>query len=178
MKKIILTIERMSYYVLQLQDGFIRPAKRGRHAIARHPQDSDYYRCVEDYFETFIQIYDEQFSQQYGFWRPYVEQVIYRYLDCGDLHSGFAPVKLVLDLIGDAKIAATNIYSHFPASVATSALPAIRSGWWNSGNGSAWTSLRRFHTGILFSVSRRFSAGIFSTTGSFLQPLAAAPGNH
>jgi len=59
----------------------------------RHPQDSDYYRCVEDYFETFIQVYDEQFSRQYGFWRPYIEQVIHRYLDCGDLHNDFACVK-------------------------------------------------------------------------------------
>jgi hypothetical protein len=59
----------------------------------RHPQDSDYYRCVEDYFETFIQVYDEQFLRQYGFWRPYIEQVIHRYLDCGDLHNDFACVK-------------------------------------------------------------------------------------
>ena len=59
----------------------------------RNPQLSDYYRCVEDYFETFVRIYDEHFSRQYGFWRPYVEQVIYRYLDCGDLHNGFARVK-------------------------------------------------------------------------------------
>ncbi len=59
----------------------------------RHPQDSDYYRCVEDYFETFIQVYDEHFSRQYGFWRPYIEQVIHRYLDCGDLHNDFARVK-------------------------------------------------------------------------------------
>jgi ribosomal protein S27E len=59
----------------------------------RNPQDSDYYRCVEDYFETFVQIYDEHFSRQYGFWRPYVEQVIHRYLDCGNLHNGFARVK-------------------------------------------------------------------------------------
>ena len=58
-----------------------------------NPQLSDYYRCVEDYFETFVRIYDEHFSRQYGFWRPYVEQVIYRYLDCGDLHNGFARVK-------------------------------------------------------------------------------------
>ena len=49
--------------------------------LPRRPQDSDYYRCVEDYFETFVQIYDEHFSRQYGFWRPYIEQVIYRYLD-------------------------------------------------------------------------------------------------
>ena len=59
----------------------------------RNPQDSDYYRCVEDNFETFVQIYDEHFSRQYGFWRPYIEQVIYRDLDCGDLHNGFARVK-------------------------------------------------------------------------------------
>ena len=56
----------------------------------RRPQDSDYYRFVEDYFEAFVQIYNELFSRQYGFWRPYVEQVIYRYLNCGGLHNGFA----------------------------------------------------------------------------------------
>jgi|YelNatPaOPRAMG01_1025707.scaffolds.fasta_scaffold52738_2 hypothetical protein len=59
----------------------------------RQPQDSDYYHCVEDYFETFVRKYDEQFARHYGFWRPYVEQVIYRYLDCGDLHNGFARVR-------------------------------------------------------------------------------------
>jgi ribosomal protein S27E len=48
---------------------------------------------VEDYFETFVRIYDEHFPRQYGFWRPYVEQVIHRYLDCGDPHNGFARVK-------------------------------------------------------------------------------------
>jgi hypothetical protein len=47
----------------------------------RRPQDSDYYHCVEDYFEAFVQSYDEHFSRQYGFWRPYIEKVIYRYLD-------------------------------------------------------------------------------------------------
>ena len=58
--------------------------------LPRQPQDTDYYHCVEDYFETFVQEYDDRFSRQYGFWRPYVEQVIYRYLDCGNLHNGFA----------------------------------------------------------------------------------------
>jgi len=43
----------------------------------RYPQATDYYRCVEDYFETFVRIYDEHFSRQYGFWRPYVEKVIF-----------------------------------------------------------------------------------------------------
>jgi hypothetical protein len=102
----------------------------------RYPQATGYYRCVEDYFETFVRIYDEHFSRQYGFWRPYVEQVIYRYLDCGDLHNGFARVKLVLDLIGDVMTAAMNISWHFPASAATSARPATRKGLWNSVSGS------------------------------------------
>jgi hypothetical protein len=48
---------------------------------------------VSNHFETFIRLYDEHFSRQYGFWRPYIEQMIYRYLDCGDLHNGFALVK-------------------------------------------------------------------------------------
>ena len=56
----------------------------------RNPRDSEYYRCVEDCFETFVRIYDDHFSRQYGFWRPYLEKVIYRYLDCGDPHNGFA----------------------------------------------------------------------------------------
>ncbi len=30
-------------------------------------------------FETLEQVYDERFAKQYGFFRPYVRQVIYRY---------------------------------------------------------------------------------------------------
>lgn len=51
----------------------------------RHPQDSNYYRCVEDYFEIFVQIYEEWFERLYGFWRPYLQKVIYRYLDRDNL---------------------------------------------------------------------------------------------
>lgn len=35
-----------------------------------------YYRCVEDHFETFEQVYEERFERQYGFFRPYVRKVI------------------------------------------------------------------------------------------------------
>jgi hypothetical protein len=44
-------------------------------------------------FETFVQIYDDHFSGQNGFWQPYLETVIYRYSDCGDQRNGFARVK-------------------------------------------------------------------------------------
>jgi len=48
---------------------------------------------VEDHFETLEQVYDERFAKQYGFFRSYVRKVIYRYLDCGILHNGFARVR-------------------------------------------------------------------------------------
>jgi len=59
----------------------------------RNPHVSQYYQCVEDHFDTLEQVYDERFAKQYGFFRPYVRKVIYRYLDCGILHNGFARVK-------------------------------------------------------------------------------------
>ncbi|MFC1817157.1 hypothetical protein ACFL0M_14750 [Thermodesulfobacteriota bacterium] len=48
----------------------------------RNPQNSTYYRCVEDHLEAFEQVYEDRFQRRYGFFRPYVKQVIYRYLDC------------------------------------------------------------------------------------------------
>jgi hypothetical protein len=29
----------------------------------RNPQATDYYRCVEDHLETFIQMYEKQFER-------------------------------------------------------------------------------------------------------------------
>jgi len=59
----------------------------------RDLQNTPFYLCVEDHFEVFEQVYDDRFERQYGFFRPYVRQVIYRYLDCGVLANGFARVR-------------------------------------------------------------------------------------
>jgi hypothetical protein len=59
----------------------------------RKPQDSQYYQCVEDHFETLEQVYEDRFVEKYGFFRSYIRQVIYRYLDCGILYNGFACVQ-------------------------------------------------------------------------------------
>ncbi len=59
----------------------------------RNPKASAYYRCVEDHFEQLETIWDERYQSRFGFWRPYVTDVIHRYLDCGHLHFGFARVK-------------------------------------------------------------------------------------
>jgi hypothetical protein len=58
----------------------------------RDPKASDFYACVEDNFEELEQVYDEKYRKQHGFWRPVIHEVIYKYLDCGDLHQGFARV--------------------------------------------------------------------------------------
>jgi len=70
----------------------------------RNPQATDYYHCVEDHLEAFIQGYEERFERTYGFFRPYLPQIIYRYLDCGDLYNGFARLKCK-DFMSSAEIA-------------------------------------------------------------------------
>jgi ribosomal protein S27E len=59
----------------------------------RNPKASAYYRCVEDHFEQLETVWDDRYQSRFGFWRAYVTDVIRRYLDCGDLHYGFARVK-------------------------------------------------------------------------------------
>jgi hypothetical protein len=53
----------------------------------RNPQNSPYYQCVEDHFETFEQVYEERFERQYGFYRPYVGQVSSRRLNARQAQS-------------------------------------------------------------------------------------------
>ena len=59
----------------------------------RRPESSAYYQCVEDHFEEFERVYEERFERAYGFYRPYLSSVIYRYLDCGVIRNGFARVR-------------------------------------------------------------------------------------
>ena len=59
----------------------------------RKPRETDFYSCVENHFEELKAIWDDLYASRYGFWRPYISDVIYRYLDCGDLRCGFARVR-------------------------------------------------------------------------------------
>ena len=38
-------------------------------------------------------LWDEAFAQRYGFWRAFVEPVVFRYLDCGIFERGFARLR-------------------------------------------------------------------------------------
>jgi hypothetical protein len=59
----------------------------------RNPKASAYYKCVENHFEELEQVWDDMYAPKYGFWRGHIMTVIYKYLDCGDLHMGFARVR-------------------------------------------------------------------------------------
>ena len=37
--------------------------------------------------------WDDRYERRYGYWRPYIMDVVYKYLDCGDLHFGSARIK-------------------------------------------------------------------------------------
>ena len=60
---------------------------------SRTPRKNRYYRLVEDNFEQLEKVWEQKYRQKYGYWRPYVTDVIYKFLDCGDPHMGFARVK-------------------------------------------------------------------------------------
>ncbi len=87
----------------------------------RKPRANDYFRCTEAHFEELEALWDDRYANRYGFWRSYVIEVIYRYLECGDLHCGFARVKCF-----DCNY---YIYCHFHVSVATFVRHVTRRGW-------------------------------------------------
>jgi len=60
---------------------------------ARDPRKNQYYQCVEGNFEELERVWEECYQNRYGYWRSYIGDVIYKYLDCGDLHMGFTRVK-------------------------------------------------------------------------------------
>ena len=67
---------------------FPKPAYR-----PRQPQQTPYYRCVEDHLEMLEKVYEDRFERMYGFFRPHIRKVMERYLDCGILRGGFARIK-------------------------------------------------------------------------------------
>ena len=59
----------------------------------RQPRKSPLYRLLKEHFSEFKGVYKKRFQKRYGFWRPVVEEVVEKFLACGDLHYGFARVR-------------------------------------------------------------------------------------
>jgi len=50
----------------------------------RHPERTVFYRVLFHYFEKFLSEYESRFEREYGFLRPVVQEVVDKYLDCGN----------------------------------------------------------------------------------------------
>jgi hypothetical protein len=48
---------------------------------------------VEEHFEQLERVWEERYQAGLGYWRSFVNEVICKYLECGDPHFGFARVK-------------------------------------------------------------------------------------
>jgi predicted transposase YbfD/YdcC len=59
----------------------------------RNPEQSPFYKLVNEYFDEFERIYPEKYEKTHGFWRPIIRKTIDKFLKCGDLKEGFARVK-------------------------------------------------------------------------------------
>jgi hypothetical protein len=55
----------------------------------RRPQSSPLYRLLEEHFERFCVIYEEEYERQYGPLRPVVRKAVQKYLECGVLENGW-----------------------------------------------------------------------------------------
>ncbi len=58
----------------------------------RQACETPLYRLFERYYEDVKALWEERFERTYGFWRGFVDKVVFRYLDCGILERGFARV--------------------------------------------------------------------------------------
>ena len=59
----------------------------------RKPQETSLWKLLNGHFVEFEEVYDELFQKKYGFFRPVILHVVRKYLECGDLHQGFARIK-------------------------------------------------------------------------------------
>ena len=58
----------------------------------RHPEHTVFYRVFFYYFERFLREYEVRFEKEYGYFRPVIQDVVEKYLDCGNPMCGFARI--------------------------------------------------------------------------------------
>jgi hypothetical protein len=59
----------------------------------RHPEHTVFYRVFFHYFAEFLREYESRFEREYGFLRPVIQDVVEKYLDCGNPMCGFARIR-------------------------------------------------------------------------------------
>jgi hypothetical protein len=59
----------------------------------RHPESTVLYRVLAAHFDTFLTKYETLFQRRDGYFRPVVQEVVERYLDCANPMCGFARIR-------------------------------------------------------------------------------------
>jgi ribosomal protein S27E len=59
----------------------------------RNPRKTALYQLMEAHYEDVKASWEDRFEKTYGRWRGFVDQVVWRYLDCGIPESGFARLR-------------------------------------------------------------------------------------
>lgn len=59
----------------------------------RHPERTVFYRVLFHHVEKFLSEYENCFEREHGFLRPGVQEVVDKYLDCGNPKCGFARIR-------------------------------------------------------------------------------------
>ena len=52
-----------------------------------------FYRVLFHYFDEFVAEYENRFEREYGYFRPVIQEVVEKYLDCGNPKCGFARIR-------------------------------------------------------------------------------------
>ena len=60
---------------------------------AKNPKKSPLWQCASRHFDEFLDRYPEHYQPRQGPLRPIVEEVVHKFLDCGNLERGFARVR-------------------------------------------------------------------------------------
>jgi len=59
----------------------------------RHPERTVFYRVLFRYFDEFVGEYENRFEREYGYFRSVIQEVVEKYLDCGNPKCGFARIR-------------------------------------------------------------------------------------
>ena len=59
----------------------------------RHPERTVFYSVLFHYFELFLLEYENRFERHLGHLRPIIQEVVDKYLDCGNPKCGFARIR-------------------------------------------------------------------------------------
>jgi hypothetical protein len=60
----------------------------------RQARETPLYQLVEKYYEDVKAVWEDRFEKKYGRWRGFIDNVVWRYLDCGVVSQGSGAIRV------------------------------------------------------------------------------------